>query len=86
MDVAEEFLNTFSNASNISQIVKKKNDEKAMLDLWQANLAVLLEAGIPREQITLPDICTACNKELLFSHRASNGKRGNLAAFLVLNK
>lgn len=85
MDVADAFKETFTGAENLEQIVHQKSEKKAMLDLWQANLAVLLEAGIKRENITLPDICTACNKELLFSHRASNGKRGNLGAFLVLN-
>lgn len=85
MDVADAFKKAFADANNLEQIVHQKSEEKAMLDLWQANLAVLLEAGIKRENITLPDICTACNKELLFSHRASNGKRGNLGAFLVLN-
>lgn len=85
MDVAQEFMNAFKNADNLDKIVIPKNEEKAMLDLWQANLAVLTEAGIPKENISLPDICTACNKDILFSHRASNGKRGNLGAFLVLN-
>lgn len=85
MDVAEQFLDVFAGADNIDRIVRKKSSEKAMLDLWQANLAVLSEAGLTKEHITLPDICTSCNKELLFSHRASNGKRGNLGAFLVLN-
>lgn len=85
MDVAEQFLDAFAGADNIDRIVRKKSSQKAMLDLWQANLAVLLEAGLTGKHITLPDICTSCNKELLFSHRASNGKRGNLGAFLVLN-
>lgn len=85
MDVAQEFITAFKNADNLDKIVILKNEEKAMLDLWQANLAVLTEAGIPKENISLPDICTSCNKDILFSHRASNGKRGNLGAFLVLN-
>ena len=85
MDVADTFKEAFTEADNLEQIVRPKSDEKAMLDLWQANYAVFTEAGITPEHITLPDICTACNKELLFSHRASNGKRGNLGAFLVLN-
>ena len=85
MDVAQEFMTAFKDADNLDKIVILKNEEKAMLDLWQANLAVLIEAGIPIENISLPDICTACNKNILFSHRASNGKRGNLGAFLVLN-
>lgn len=85
MDVAQEFMMAFADAENLDKIVIPKNEEKAMLNLWQANLAVLIEAGIPKENITLPDLCTSCNKELLFSHRATNGKRGNLGAFLVLN-
>lgn len=85
MDVANEFLKAFEKANNLSQIVVKKNNEKAMLDLWQANYAVMKEAGILKEHIIMPDVCTSCNKDILFSHRASNGKRGNLGAFLVLN-
>ncbi len=85
MDVAQEFIVAFKDADNLDKIVISKNEEKAMLDLWQANLAVLKEAGIPTENISLPDVCTSCNKDILFSHRASNGKRGNLGAFLVLN-
>lgn len=85
MDVAEEFMAAFADADNLKKIVLPRNEEKSMLDLWQANRAVLLEAGILEENISLPDICTSCNKDILFSHRASNGKRGNLGAFLVLN-
>jgi len=85
MDVAEEFMDAFADSDNLDKIVIPKNKDKALLDLWQANLAVLLEAGIATENISMPDICTACNKDVLFSHRASNGKRGNLGAFLVLN-
>ena len=83
-DVSDAFLEAFADAPNKDMIVLQKSEEKAMLDLWQANYAVFLEAGICKEHIIMPDICTACNKELLFSHRASNGKRGNLGAFLVL--
>ena len=41
-----------------------------------------LNAGIPREQILVSDICTCCNPELIFSHRYTKGKRGASAAFL----
>ncbi|MDY2662596.1 MAG: laccase domain-containing protein, partial [Bariatricus massiliensis] len=43
-----------------------------------------LRAGIKREHLAVTNLCTCCNSELLFSHRASHGKRGNLAAFLAL--
>ncbi len=59
---------------------------KYQLDLQEANRRILLNAGIREDQIGVTDICTCCNSELLFSHRASNGKRGNLGAFLELRK
>ena len=44
----------------------------------------LTETGIPEENIDDCGICTYCNSELLFSHRKTNGKRGNLGAFIEL--
>ena len=61
-------------------------DGKYQLNLWEANRIVFLESGIQPEHISLPNLCTCCNPELLFSHRASHGKRGNLGAFLGLKK
>ncbi len=57
---------------------------KYQLDLRQANLQTFLAAGIPLKQIAIADICTCCNPQLIFSHRATNGKRGACAAFLGL--
>lgn len=57
---------------------------KYQLDLWLANLLILRAAGIPLSQIQVTDVCTCCNRDYLFSHRATQGKRGNLAAFLMI--
>lgn len=57
---------------------------KYQLDLWLANLLILLQAGIPLQRIAVTDICTMQNSSRLFSHRASGGRRGNMAAFLML--
>lgn len=59
---------------------------KYQLDLWEANKRVLLGAGILPEHLAVTDLCTCCNSGYLFSHRASQGKRGNLGAFLDLIK
>jgi len=67
----------------------RRNAEGAVkphVDLWRANELAMLSAGIPKENITLPEICTCCNPKILFSHRASKGRRGNLAAFLGIRK
>lgn len=58
---------------------------KYQLDLWLANLLILCQAGIPMERIAVTDICTCHNSDYLFSHRASGGRRGSLAVFLMLS-
>lgn len=60
-------------------------EEKYHLDLWLANKLICMEAGIPKEHISVSCVCTCCNSKLLYSHRASHGKRGNLAGFLSIN-
>ena len=57
---------------------------KYQLNLWEACRENFLEAGILPEHISVPDICTCCNPELLYSHRVMGEKRGNFAAFLML--
>lgn len=81
-DVAEQFKQEFNEKSK--ELLIEKKDGKYQLDLWKANEIVLLEAGVPQTQILLPTLCTCCNEKMLFSHRASHGKRGNLGAFLYL--
>ena len=81
-DVALAFEQGFPGRRD--EILQDKGNGKYQLDLWRANEIVLLEAGIRQEHLTVTEICTCCNHKLLFSHRASHGKRGNLGAFLCL--
>lgn len=81
-DVAAEFEQEFSDQAEA--ILEDKGDGKYQLDLWRANEIVLLEAGVKQEHLAKTTICTCCNDKLLFSHRASQGRRGNLGAFLCL--
>lgn len=89
-DVAEAFRMLFSGEGfrkvpiGTEQVLYEKGDGKYQLDLWKANEAVLLSAGIRPEHISMTDVCTCCNPELLFSHRASGGRRGNLGMFVML--
>ena len=83
-DVADVFADVF--AGHEQEILISKGGGKYQLDLWAANRIVLTEAGVPEEQISVTDICTCCNPGLLFSHRATHGKRGNLGAFLMLTR
>ena len=83
-DVAEEFKQEF--AGHAQEIMDKKGNGKYMLDLWEANRRVLTDAGIKAENISCTSLCTCCNNKVLFSHRATNGKRGNLGAFMYLKE
>lgn len=89
-DVAEEFLRLFSGERYAfvkpEEIAVSKGGGKYQLDLWKANEAVLLAAGIQKEHLFVTDLCTCCNPDYLFSHRASAGRRGNFAAFVMLVK
>ena len=84
-DVIVQFEEQFKKEDHKDLFYKKENG-KYQLNLWKANELVFLEAGIKPEHITMPGICTCCNPNFLFSHRASHGKRGNLAAFLGLRE
>lgn len=82
-DVALEFKREFWEHAD-ERLVYRKENGKYQLNLWRANEIVLLEAGIRPKHLALPNVCTCCNQKLMFSHRGSHGKRGNLGAFLEL--
>ncbi|MEG2870046.1 MAG: peptidoglycan editing factor PgeF [Clostridium sp.] len=84
-EVAVEFKNTFDSLYYDDILLDKKNG-KYQLNLWKANEIILREAGIRKENLSITNICTYCNSELLFSHRKSAERRGNLCAFLCLKK
>lgn len=84
-DVVDAFQNAFEKKYWDSLFYKKENG-KYQLNLWEANRRIMLDAGVKEEHISMPNICTCCNPDFLFSHRASKGRRGNLGAFLGICK
>lgn len=84
-DVAVQFKELFANCSK-EILMPGKEKGKYQLNLWEANRRILIQEGILPENLSVTDICTCCNPHYLFSHRASNGKRGNLAAMMELRK
>lgn len=83
-DVAEEFAREFGGAAEILSYGNAPG--KYQLNLWRANEIVLAEAGVKKENIITTNVCTCCNPDVLFSHRASHGKRGNLGAFMYIKE
>lgn len=70
---------------DIRSIFICKSDGRYMLNLVEANRQILVHSGILPQNIDLSDICTCCNSKELHSHRATAGRRGNLAAIIQLN-
>jgi hypothetical protein len=56
------------------------------LDLSAANRAAFLDAGLKPGNVVNADLCTSCNQDLFFSHRASGGKTGRMGAIMELKK
>lgn len=82
-DVIEKFKEAFPE-NCWEQLFYEKPDGKYQLDLWKANELIFLESGILPEHIAVTNVCTHCNSDILYSHRAAGDKRGNLCAFLAL--
>lgn len=55
---------------------------KLHLDLREANRRQLIEAGVPKKQITALENCTACDTRHFFSHRAEKGHTGRMMAVI----
>lgn len=77
----DEFSAAFSFAQEIFQPI---SDGKWKLNLWEANRLQVILSGVPEENIINSTICTCCNHDLLFSHRADKGLTGRLAAVLAI--
>ncbi|MCC8169084.1 MAG: peptidoglycan editing factor PgeF [Oscillospiraceae bacterium] len=76
--VADIFIKEFGGE------VAVKYGEKYHVNMQKAIKIQFHEAGIPEANIDDSGICTYCMSDLLFSHRQTNGRRGNLGAFLQL--
>jgi YfiH family protein len=79
-EVSAEFEGAFSYAGDL---ISKRANGKAHIDLWGANRRQLLDVGVPPEAITVMGECTACSRlqdgrRKYFSHRAENGFTGRM--------
>ncbi|MGN0438000.1 MAG: peptidoglycan editing factor PgeF [Lachnospiraceae bacterium] len=86
-DVALQFKEKYSvyyENKDMTELLYKKENGKYQLNLHKACELTLLHAGILKEHLDITDLCTCCNPDIFFSHRASMGKRGNLAAVIML--
>jgi hypothetical protein len=78
-NVIKQFSSSFG-AQASEHIINK--DEKTYLNLWSANQHLLMEQGV--SEIEIAGVCTVCNNDDWFSHRAERGKTGRFAGLLNL--
>lgn len=79
-------------ADVIVKVMEKFGDESEQLltsyngkihfDLWKTNQILLERAGVQNVQVA--GICTACNTQDWFSHRAEKGRTGRFGALISL--
>ena len=69
---------------NDKERVLKIINGKPHFDMWQANAALLEKYSL--KSIEIAGLCTACDLDNWYSHRAENGKTGRFAAVIVLKK
>lgn len=81
---ADEFYK-LEDLDNSRFIIPKENN-KFMIDLLETNRQILVEAGVNPDNITVSDLCTKCNSDLLWSHRATNGQRGTMCAMMCIKE
>lgn len=80
-EVQEEFTKRFGDALPYRN---SPREGRSMVDLWEANRLVLLEAGLEKDRIFTAKVCTFCNNSDFYSHRYTNGRRGSLIAAIAM--
>ncbi len=78
-DVGEAFMEKYP------LCVKSVPNGKYMVDLKNITASQLGKAGLKAENIENSNICTACENEHFFSHRAQKGRSGLLGGFIQLD-
>jgi YfiH family protein len=65
-----------------AELVLNPHDGKIHFDLWKTNRILLERAGAGN--IEVAEVCTACNLNDWFSHRAEKGRTGRFGALITL--
>lgn len=78
-DVISQFQEMYGNDA---ERILQTRSESTFLDLWTANAIQLNKMGV--EQVQISSVCTACNVDDWFSHRAEKGKTGRFGALMAL--
>lgn len=81
-EVVEVVESNFSNASSL--LKPSLNQGKAYFDLWEANQTVLIESGIPEENIEVMGLCSFEHSDLFYSARRDGADTGRMVSGIRL--
>lgn len=81
-DVPAAMLESFGDAARA--YIRDDKNGKFHVSLPELNAQSLLECGVLDEHITMSHECTCCKSDYYWSHRATGGVRGAMAAIIVL--
>ena len=81
-EVGDEVAEIF--ADNFGGDTVKKYGVKYHVDMQSAIRVQLVQEGLPISNIDDCGICTYCKSDTFFSHRKTNGRRGNFGAIIEL--
>jgi YfiH family protein len=79
---ADVILQVMQKFGDDSAHLLQSRDGKIHFDLWKTNRLQLERAGVGNIQVA--GICTACNTQDWFSHRAEKGRTGRFGALIAL--
>lgn len=86
-EVGPELIEQFNKLFRGNQIITPITDsEKGFLNLWKANKQILIESGIPEDNIEISEMCTFSNSELFYSARRDKNKTGRLASGIMIKE
>jgi hypothetical protein len=74
----------FGSGYKSQTILKAGEGEHSYANLWLANAVNLTYAGVRLQNISLSEMCTKCRQDLFYSHRGSNGRRGVMSGFIMM--
>jgi copper oxidase (laccase) domain-containing protein len=83
-EVGPELVQQFSDRFGKHHIELIPNSDKGYLNLWSVNKQILIESGIPENQIEVAEMCTFSNPELFYSARRDGVKTGRLATGIMI--
>ena len=85
-EVREDFADSVRSmcGSELAHKVILHRDGRMFADIVKLNTEVLLGCGILPENIDVNPACTCCESGIYFSHRATAGRRGTMAAVISL--